>query len=78
MGGPFQPPIRGPGLGRGFRWIELSGFCFNHVAQINCGTNSDPAACRAELSKAYQEDGFKTPSSIRNRPSPPERVCQPA
>ena len=21
----------------------------------NCGTNSDPAACRADLSKAYQE-----------------------
>jgi hypothetical protein len=25
------------------------------MAILNCGTNSDPAACRAELSKAYQE-----------------------
>jgi hypothetical protein len=34
MGGSVQPPISGPGLGRGSRLMELTGSWFTHAAQV--------------------------------------------
>ena len=52
MGGPFQPPINVPGLGRGSSLMELTGSWFTHAAQVVWGICL--AAHRTDLTQMHQ------------------------
>jgi hypothetical protein len=59
MGGPFQPRIRAPGTGRGFRLMELTGSWFTRASQ-----NARVFALLREWSQPAADAGTVNGSSL--------------